>query len=207
MAWQRDAKRFLARRLYPLETYTPRQMRPPARVLDVPSAWKGLELIIEDILDRFDIGRESCIEFGTEFGYSAVALSNYFRHVRGVDTFTGDIHSGRKSDHFAATAQALAGFPNIELVQADYRDYIRTHDERYDLAHVDIVHTYADTYACGLWAVWHSRCCLFHDTESFPSVRRAVYALARDTGKRVFNYPKCHGLGIIVCRKIPRGFK
>ena len=198
MSWPRNAKRFLARHLYPLAPYTPRQMRTPAHVLDVPSAWKGLEQILEDILDRFQVPRDTCIEFGTEYGYSAVALSNYFRHVRGVDRFTGDVHSGYKADHYAATARALAAYPNIELVRADYRDYIRTHDELYDLAHVDIVHTYADTYACGLWAVRHSRCCLFHDTESFPGVRRAVHALARETGKRVFNYPECHGLGIIV---------
>lgn len=38
----------------------------PVKIIQVTSAWKGLELIIADILDRFEIGRHSCIEFGVE---------------------------------------------------------------------------------------------------------------------------------------------
>ena len=71
-------------------------------------------------------------------------------------------------------------------------------DEQYDFAHVDIIHTYEDTYECGLWAVEHSKCCIFHDTESFSEVRKAVRDIAKHTGKTVLNYPYSHGLGIIV---------
>lgn len=63
---------------------------------------------------------------------------------------------------------------------------------------MDIIHTYKETYECGLWAVNHSKCCIFHDTESSPEVRKAVYDIAKHTGKKVFNYPHHHGLGIIV---------
>lgn len=63
---------------------------------------------------------------------------------------------------------------------------------------MDIIHTYKETYECGLWAVNHSKCCIFHDTESSPEVRKAVYDIAKNTGKKVFNYPHHHGLGIIV---------
>lgn len=63
---------------------------------------------------------------------------------------------------------------------------------------VDIVHTYIDTFACGLWSANHSRCTIFHDTESFPAVMRAVKDISRETGKKLYNFRESHGLGIIV---------
>ena len=62
-----------------IEEYVPLKKTVPRSTLPVISAWKGLELIIEDILDRFNIERESCIEFGVEFGFSSVVFSNYFK--------------------------------------------------------------------------------------------------------------------------------
>jgi hypothetical protein len=138
------------------------------------------------------------LEFGVEFGYSTVALSNYFMRVLGVDLFTGDLHTMHHGDHFESTKRSLAPFHNIELVRANYKDWIKRDTETYSLIHVDIVHTYEDTYWCGLWSARHSDCTLFHDTESFPEVQRAVEDIARETGKRFFNYPKCNGLGILV---------
>lgn len=167
-------------------------------MLDVPSAWTGLESIIEDILTRFSIERDSCIEFGTEYGYSTVAFSNYFQRVKGIDLFIGDAHSGLKTDHYLETQLALSKYANIELIQRDYRDYVQEDNAHYNLAHVDIVHTYKDTYDCGLWALEHSDCCLFHDTNSFKEVRLAVIDLAKATGRKIYNYPHHHGLGIIV---------
>ncbi len=191
-------RRAIARKKYPIETYVPDKLQMPENILEVSSSWKGLEQVIEDILDRFEIGRESCIEFGTEYGYSSVVFSNYFKHVKGIDLFTGDKHSRLKTDHFAEAKKSVAQYKNIELIKSDYRDYIKQDDQQYDFAHVDIVHDYKETYECGLWAVKHSKCCIFHDTESFPAVRRAVIDLAKDTGKQVYNYPYHYGLGIIV---------
>ena len=183
---------------HPIQTYKPVNVQRPPHLLDVPSAWTGLESIIEDILTRFSIERDSCIEFGTEFGYSTVAFSNHFQRVRGIDLFLGDAHSGLKTDHFLETQLALSKYANIELTQRDYRDYIQEDNAHYNLAHVDIVHTYKDTYDCGLWALEHSDCCLFHDTNSFKEVRLAVIDLAKATGRKIYNYPHHHGLGIIV---------
>lgn len=183
---------------HPIQTYEPVNVQRPPHLLDVPSAWTGLESIIEDILTRFSIDRDSCIEFGTEFGYSTVVFSNHFQRVKGIDLFLGDAHSGLKTDHFLETQLSLSKYANIELIQRDYRDYIQEDNAHYNLAHVDIVHTYKDTYDCGLWALEHSDCCLFHDTNSFKEVRLAVIDLAKATGRKVFNYPHHHGLGIIV---------
>lgn len=181
-----------------IPVYKPAKLVRPEKVLEVISAWKGLELIIEDILDGFDIERKSCLEFGVEFGFSTVAFSNYFQKVTGVDTFEGDIHTVNKENHYEQTREKLSVYPNIELVKSDYRDWIKTDQSRYNFAHVDIVHNYAETYECGLWTAQHSDCTIFHDTESFPEVRQAVIDIAKKTGQLIYNYPMHYGLGILV---------
>ncbi len=183
---------------YPLKTYRPINKTNPERTISISTAWKGLELIIEDILDQFNIDRDKCIEFGVEFGFSTVVFSNYFKQVKGVDIFIGDEHTNYKGDHFEKTSKSLSEFENIELFKSDYKDWIKKDNEQYDFAHVDIVHNYKETYECGLWAVKHSKCCIFHDTDSFPEVRRAVYDIAKHSEKKAYNYPYHHGLGIIV---------
>lgn len=165
---------------------------------NVRSAWKGIELIIADIIERFNLPMESCLEFGVEFGFSTVAFSNYFENVKGVDIFTGDIHTVHKGNHFELTKRDLEPYSNIQLFRADYKDWIKQDKAQYGLIHVDIVHTYKDTYDCGFWSAQHSKCVIFHDTESFIEIRRAVIDIAKAMGKNVYNYPYCHGLGIIV---------
>lgn len=181
-----------------LREYHPKQLSTPQQMIDIPSAWKGLEQIIEDIVFRFGLQQDRCIEFGVEFGYSAVVFSNYFKQVRGVDTFEGDEHTTNKEAHYEKTRQSLQKFTNIELIKSDYRDWIATDTSRYDFAHVDIVHNYKETFECGLWAAQHSDCTVFHDTESFPEVKRAVIDIAKKTGQKSYNYPHHHGLGILV---------
>ncbi len=46
--------------------YIPRQFRKPPELLYGISAWKGLELIIADIISDFALGRTNCLEFGVE---------------------------------------------------------------------------------------------------------------------------------------------
>ena len=191
-------KSYFFNKLYPLTTYEPIKKNTPETMIQIPTAWKGLELIVEDILDHFDVGRNNCIEFGVEFGYSAVVFSNYFKKVKGIDIFIGDEHTTHKGDHYDKTKTSLAEFKNIELFKSNYQDWIKQDQEQYDFAHVDIVHNYKETYECGLWAAQHSKCCIFHDTESFPSVKRAVFDIAKATGKKGYNYPHHYGLGIVV---------
>jgi hypothetical protein len=178
--------------------FVPEHLRPPARILRVDSAWKGIESILSDLIDRFRIGRDRCLEFGVEFGYSTAALSSFFNSVIGVDTFSGDKHTANKEDVYDETVSRLSPFENVRLVRSDYRDWIKQDSRSYDLIHVDIVHTYSDTFACGLWSAAHSQCAIFHDTESFPTVRRAVTEISRLTGKRFYNFKGSHGLGILV---------
>ena len=198
MSYVRKVKKIILNKRYPLAVYEPINKKKPEKMIEVISAWQGLEMIIEDILDRFDIKRDSCIEFGVEFGYSTVAFSNYFKQVVGIDLFIGDEHTIHKGDHFDETKKRLSEFENIKLFKSDYRDWIKKDTEQYDFAHVDIVHNYKETFECGLWATQHSKCCIFHDTESFPAVKRAVFDIAKHTNKKVYNFPYHHGLGIIV---------
>lgn len=179
--------------------YVPKKFEVPGRLIQSQSqAWVGLEGIISDIIRFAGIETHSALEFGVEFGYSTAVWANYFTHVTGVDIFTGDDHAGFHGDIMEETRSNLRIFDNIKLLRADYRDFIRSTDETFDLIHVDIIHTYEDTFRCGLWSAQHSRCTLFHDTQSFPDVKRAVADVARKTNRRFYNYRKFNGLGILI---------
>jgi hypothetical protein len=179
--------------------YVPRKLVTPERLIQSKSqAWVGLEKIILDIIEFGNLERNAALEFGVEFGYSSAVLANYFKKVTGVDIFTGDPHAGFYGDIYQLTSANLKDFDNITLVKSDYRDFIKGRDERYDMIHVDIIHTYEDTYACGLWSAQHSTCTIFHDTQSFPDVKRAVSDIAKKTGKKFYNYRKHNGLGIVL---------
>ena len=178
--------------------YTPRKIDVPPRLIQSKSqAWVGLERILLDIIEFSNIKTDRALEFGVEFGYSTAALANYFKSVKGVDIFTGDPHAGHYGDIYDLTKSNLREFENIELIKADYKDYISGNQQSFDLIHVDIIHTYEDTFACGLWSAEHSTCTIFHDTQSFPEVKKAVADIAKKTGKKFYNYRKCNGLGIV----------
>ncbi len=181
----------------PVLPYVPNRRQPPARTLPVVSAWDGIQDILADLIERFKVDTRRCLEFGVEFGFSTVALSSFFDSVTGVDTFQGDRHTVNKDDIYNDTRARLASYSNIQLVRSDYRDFIKQEHGTYGLIHVDIIHTFADTFACGLWSARHSQCTIFHDTESFPQVKQAVREVARETGKKFYNFEQNFGLGIV----------
>ncbi len=162
-----------------------------------PSAWKGLERIVGSIIKDFNINPKIALEFGVEYGFSTSALAHYFKDVVGVDTFRGDIHSGVRESFFEKTKENLKGFKNVTLVESSWEDFAEKEIGMWDLIHIDIVHAYKDTYNCGAWACEHSRVVMFHDTESFPEVRKAVGDLAKRFGRKFYNYPFHNGLGIL----------
>ena len=137
--------------------YSPLKIDRPKRLAQSQSqAWVGLESILLDIIEFSKIERNGALEFGVEFGYSTSALANYFKTVTGVDIFTGDPHAGHHGDIYELTKNNLREFQNIELIQSDYKDFIKSTESIFDLIHVDIIHTYEDTYNCGLWSANHS---------------------------------------------------
>src|ERR1039457_3958459 len=89
---------------------------PPLKILaDAPTAWHDIPPVLGELLDAFHVKRNLCLEFGVEYGYSTVALSNFFALVVGVDTFEGDGHSGRHEGWFKQTAERLKPYEGICL--------------------------------------------------------------------------------------------
>jgi hypothetical protein len=181
--------------------FVPRYRETPNIAWGYDSAWGNIPTILKDVIERFEVKTTKAIEFGVEFGYSTSAISNYFEKVVGVDIFTGDIHAGFKGDIYEVTKGVLKDFTNIELVKQSYQDFTKENVNDYDFAHVDIVHTYEDTYACGEWCVQNCKVTIFHDTVSFPEVFKACQDLANKYDLDFYNYEESYGLGILVNRK------
>jgi hypothetical protein len=198
LAYWQSVTASLAKPKIPVVPYIPTRRQPPQRSLHVVSAWEGIQNILADLIEHFNIETTRCLEFGVEYGFSTVALSSYFESVTGVDTFHGDAHTINKDDIYDETTRRLSIYPNIKLIRSDYRDFIKQEHGDFGLVHVDIIHTFADTFACGLWSANHSQCTIFHDTESFPQVKQAVIEVARATGKKFYNFQESFGLGILV---------
>lgn len=183
--------------------YIPEQLWKPRHLVDVPTAWDGVESILRDVMLRFKIKSNTCLEFGVDYGYSTAALANFFNQVHGVDTFQGDHHAGVREDLLKKASKALENFKNITLVPQDYKVYIDIVDKvnlnpQWDLIHIDIVHDYKPTAELGRWAVDHSDVVMFHDTIAFPEVRRAVQDIAWETGRVFYEYQVQHGVGFLV---------
>ena len=178
--------------------YQPKRFSVPERLVNVPTAWRPNETILQDIIDRFHLSTYVALEFGVDYGFSTSALANYFGNVIGVDHFQGDMHAGKRENLYEQTRTTLADFPNIELVQMDFREFIQTNNGWHDLIHVDIQHDYESTYECGIWSARHADVVLFHDTESFPEVKRAVEDISKVTRGTFYNFPVSSGLGILV---------
>lgn len=181
--------------------YIPRHAETPSKLLDVPTGWRPCETILADIIERFNVAPRLAIEFGVEYGFSTSALASYFDTVIAVDHFKGDEHSGGK-DIYGETFERLIRFRNVALERFGYREWIEGAGNIHaDLIHVDIRHTYRDTYTLGQWAADHAEVVLFHDTLSFCGVRVAVERIAYETGRRFYNHENINGLGILSRRE------
>lgn len=185
------------------KTYQPSFLDENNKPISVISAWVGLEKIIRPIVKDFNLNTKRALEIGVDYGYSLSALSNVFEEVIGVDMFCGDIHAGaRDESQYQMVLKNFSEVDNVQIIKSSYQEYFDSLDKQalFDLVHVDIVHTFQETYDCGKLALEHSRCVIFHDTESFSDVNRACEQLSVDFGCEIFNYPYSHGLGILVKR-------
>lgn len=183
-------------------TYLPSKRATPCLAHPFNSAWGNIPTILLDIIEKFNVRQEIALEFGVEYGYSTSALANYFKTVIGVDIFEGGSYRLTEEEHLEKTKKNLEGFNNIQLVKSSFQKFIKDNDCQYDLIHIDIIHEYNDTFACGDWAVQHAPITLFHDTISYSDVMRAVTTLAKIHNLDFYNYEEWHGLGILVRNKI-----
>ena len=183
--------------------YQPSFLDEDNKPISAISAWVGLEKIIRPIVKDFNLNNKSALEIGVDYGYSLSALSNVFEEVVGVDMFCGDVHTGvRNENQYQMVLKNFSEVNNVQLIKSSYQEYFDSLDKQasFDLVHVDIVHTFQETYECGKLALEHSRCVIFHDTESFSDVNRACEQLSVDLDCDFYNYPYSHGLGILVKR-------
>lgn len=184
-----------------IQIYEPSFLDEENRPISAPSAWIGLEKIIRPIAKDFNLKTESALEVGVDYGYSLSALSNVFSKVVGVDMFCGDEHAGTRDEgQYHSVLKSFSGKENVQVVKSSYQGYFQSlsNETHFDLIHVDIVHTFDETYECGKLSLEHSKCVVFHDTLSFPDVHRACEKLSVDFNCEFHNYPHCHGLGILV---------
>lgn len=172
--------------------------------IQATSAWVGLEKIIRPIVVDFGLKTKNALEIGVDYGYSLSALSNIFDSVVGVDNFLGDVHAGHRNEYqYDLVIKNFSGVRNVQIIKSSYQEYFDAlcDDQKFDMIHIDIIHTYEDTYDCGMKALGHANCILFHDTESFPSVKKACEDISSKSGYSFYNYPFCHGLGILINEK------
>ena len=161
--------------------YIPKFFDKP-EIINQDSAWSTAAPIVKDIINRFNLKTNIALEFGVGGGYSAFVLSNYFNHVIGVDIDISAVTFSKK---------------NIEIICMAYEDFIKENNNQYDLIHIDLSHTYDQTYHAGMWALKHSNCVLFHDT-LINAVMEAVFKLVNDVGDfEFYNYIDPCGLGIV----------
>lgn len=199
--------------------YTPNTLIKPSRCLSGSygtSAWTGLESILADLLDTFHVGRGLALEFGSEHGYSLVALSNFFDRVVGVDPFPQLTSTEPIEPMENRCRRNVAPYPNITVITAPWQIYTQEFDrtekiamnfdpERYagslaiDLIHIDGEHDYYHTFGSGDWACAHAPVVIFHDANNaFVDVPRAISDLCEKYGRKWYLYPKHEGLGILV---------
>lgn len=168
------------------------------KTLDVPSAWRGLENYIPTIITNFNLKNNLMLEFGVDYGYSTQIFSKIFKKVIGVDTFQGDICIGHsQGDDFYYNTKQQFKDSNVELYRLNYQNFIKNNDDRYDLIHIDIVHTYPETYECAEWSLKHSDVVLLHDTCSFPEIHKVCRDLSLKYKWGFINIEEHSGLGIL----------
>lgn len=176
--------------------YAPKVRVRPDRVLNIGSAWIGIESILFSLIKEFDVRTHVAVEFGVDEGYSLAALANYFGEVLGVDHCEGLGHDPEVI--FPQLQKTFKAFPNVALMRASWGEFAMIRKGTADLIHIDMDHNYQQTFDAGDWAVQHAPVVLFHDTMSWPEgVGRACEDLSEKHGLFYYEYRDSHGLGIL----------
>lgn len=170
----------------------------PYSIEDRISAWKGLENYILPIINEFNIQPNLMLEFGVDYGYSTKLFSKVFKKVIGVDTFLSDVYTNHEQgDNFYYEVKNFIKNSNIDLYRMNYKSFIKNNNDFYDLIHVDIIHTYPETYECTEWAINHSNVVILHGTISHPDINKVCEDLRLQYNLNYYNIPEHYGLGIL----------
>ena len=183
--------------------YIPEKRARPARYLEGwPTAWHPNEDILQQLLYDFNVKRGIALEFGSEHGHSAIALSNFFDKVICVDPWMQQI-TDQSKPMYDVVRENVSRYPNIILVRETWQEFCKPfrngmpHWLKADLIHIDAEHNYQECYGNGLWACENAPVVIFHDTVSFPEVSRAVSDLAEKFHRKFYEFQEGWGLGIL----------
>jgi hypothetical protein len=65
-AYRQSVLAGLAKQKVNIESYVPQYRQMPTRALPVESAWQGIESILQEMIERFDLRTDRRLEFGVE---------------------------------------------------------------------------------------------------------------------------------------------
>lgn len=181
----------------------------------VPTSWQGIERVLPDVIERFQVDTQCAVEFGVWHTYSTAALANNFDRVYGVEPFVGDRLAGTETVPMIETSRRtlLPWGGKVTLIESGYREFLGQEvpvpKPVVGLVHIDVVHSFEMTLDCGYLThkVLNPKVIAFHDTRSpsgdgtvFEPVTAAVKRLAQLTGRTFWECTGVnpHGLGILV---------
>lgn len=164
---------------------------------DIPSAWKGHSNFATWLVTKLE--PSVVVDLGVDFGFSTFCFARPgIGQVVGVDSFEGDIHSGKRETFTAVrkTASQL-GLSNVTLIRGLFGEVAKTWDKEIGILHIDGTHTYAAAkrdYEDWSNFVASDGVVLLHDTcvEDF-GVRR----LFNEIRLPKTNFAHSYGLGVI----------
>jgi len=172
---------------------------------DCPSAWtsaaneykQALSTVIKDLDDVRCI-----VEIGVDYGYSFFTMARDFpkASVFGIDAY---VEYGTAQQAKSHVLSNIASFPNAKLIQGDSVQVLAMWRQPENYLDIDILHIDGDHSYDGVkrdfdaWSpvVLSGGVIMFHDINSFPSVRKFFNELP---GKKIEVDQGGAGLGIWV---------
>ena len=164
----------------------------------LPSAWKGHGHFSQWLIKK--IGAEITVDLGVDYGYSTLMMASAgVGHVYGVDTFTGDLHSGgREADaHYKGVIDVIQEnqISNVTMIRDTFEATAARWDKPIDLLHIDGFHEYQAVHSDIVNWLPHMKstgAIMFHDTCLHADVMRAV----TEIDAHIVNFQHSFGLGI-----------
>lgn len=161
------------------------------------SAWKGHREFAWWLVE--EVQPKVTVELGVDYGYSLFCLADpCVGTVYGIDTFEGDIHTGKHEDAESVVYDVINknDYTNIKIIKDTFDSVVSTWKESIDILHIDGIHSYHDTLNnYNKWSKLLSEngVILMHDVVSFEGVK-VVYNLSK-LHKTMFTHSA--GLGIL----------
>jgi Methyltransferase domain len=169
----------------------PFELLSPSEPFSRPSAWVGLERKYRDLCE-IDCPEEirCVVDIGVDYGFTSFQLAKDFTGAQVIGVSDFSMHA----DSETWVRSHLHLFPNLRIIHGDTAAVGRSFGAPVDLVHVDWDHSYEavrNDFEAWEPLVRLGGRILFHDTQSFPGVRKFFDELP---GRKAEIYEH-HGLG------------